>query len=145
VRLLTVLYKINCWTNFLIAMQMHSSYVGDIRPHQVSHYVRTFDAVLKNNCINFLYDAHLHPTFLFDGFKCLVLFTNLHFSSMIQHSCMETKCSSCLWIVSEFASHQYCFCVVIICGHYVHTKHKKEVLGKCFAPLKVGRVLTPVV
>ena len=23
----------------------------------------------------FLYDAHLHPTFLFDRFKCLMLFT----------------------------------------------------------------------
>ena len=47
------------------------------------------------------------------------------FSSIIQHSCMETKCSSCPWIVSEFASHQYCFCVAKICGHCVHTKHKK--------------------
>jgi len=38
---------------------------------------------------------HLHPTFLFDRFKRVMLFTNLHFSSVIQHSCMETKCSSC--------------------------------------------------
>ena len=52
-------------------------------------------------------------------------FTNLHFSSIIQHSCMENDCSSCPWTVSEFASHQYCFCVVRICGHCVHTKHKK--------------------
>jgi len=37
-----------------------------------------------------------HPTFLFDRFKCLMLFTNLHFSSIIQHSCMEKKCSGCL-------------------------------------------------
>ena len=73
----------------------------------------------------FLSDVHLHLTFLFDHFKCLMLFTNLHFSSIIQHSCMETKCSRCPWIVSEFASHQYCFCVVKICGHFVHTKHKK--------------------
>jgi len=53
------------------------------------------------------------------------LLCNLHFSSIIQHSCMETKCSSCPGIVSEFASHQYCFCVVKICGHCVHTKQKK--------------------
>ena len=66
-----------------------------VRPHQVSHCVRTFDAVLRNNLYRFLYDAHLHPTFLFGRFKCLMLFTNLHFSSIIQHSCMETKCSSC--------------------------------------------------
>jgi len=50
---------------------------------------------------------------------------NTHFSSIIQHSWMETKCSSCPWIISEFASHQHCFCVVKICGHCVHTNHKK--------------------
>jgi len=44
---------------------------------------------------------------------------------------------------SVFASHQYCFCVVKICGHCVHTKHKKS--KKCFAPHKVEHVLTPVV
>ena len=33
-------------------------------------------------------DAHLQPTFLFDRFKCLMLFTNVHFSSIIQHSCV---------------------------------------------------------
>ena len=98
-----------------------------VRPHQVSHSVRTFDAVLRTNLYRFfLCDAHLHPTFLFDRFKCLMLFANLHFSSIIQRSCMvETKRSSWPWIVSVFASHQYCFChfrVVKICGH---TKHKK--------------------
>jgi len=97
-----------------------------VRPHQVSHCVRTFDAVLRNNLHRFLYDAHLHPTFLFYRFKCLMLFTDLHFSSIIQHSCTENNCSSCWWTVSEFASHQYCFCVVKICGHCVHTKHKKK-------------------
>jgi len=34
-----------------------------VRPHQVSHCVRTFDALLRKICIDFLYDAHLHPTF----------------------------------------------------------------------------------
>jgi len=81
----------------------------------------------ETTCIDFLYDAHLHPTFLFDRFKCLMLFTNLHVSSIIQRSCMvETECSSCSWVVSVFASHQYCFCVVKLCGHCVHTKHKKN-------------------
>ena len=64
--------------------------------------------------------VHLHLTLLPYLFKCLMLFTNLHFSSIIQHSCMENKWSSCLWIVSEFASHQYCFCVVnmwTLCTH----------------------------
>ena len=90
----------------------------------------------ETTCIDFLCDAHLHPTFLFDRLKCLMLFTNLQFSSIVQHSCMvETKCSSCPGIVSVIASHQYCFFVVKICGHYVHTKHiRKKVRsdGKVF-------------
>ena len=89
----------------------------------------------ETTCIDFLYNAHLHPTFLFDRFKCLMLFANLHFSSIIQCSCMvETECSSCSWVVSVFASHHFCFCVVKICGHCVHTKHKKKVrsAGKVF-------------
>ena len=50
----------------------------------------------ETTCTDFLCDAHLHPTFVFDRFKCLMLFTNLHFSSIIQRSCMvETKCSCC--------------------------------------------------
>ena len=49
----------------------------------------------ETTCIDFLCDARLHPTFLFDRFRCLMLFRNLHFSSIIQHSSMETKCSSC--------------------------------------------------
>jgi len=87
-------------------------------------------------CVDFLYDAHLHPTFLFDRFKCLMIFTNLHFSSIVQRFCMvDTECSSCSWVVSVFASHQYCFCVVKICGHCVHTKHKEKKVrsaGKVF-------------
>jgi len=67
-----------------------------VRPHQVSHCVRTFNVVLRNNLYRFLYDEHPHPTFLFDRFKCLMLFTDLHFSSIIQRSCLvETECSRC--------------------------------------------------
>jgi len=29
----------------------------------------------ETTCIDFLYDADLHPTFLFVRFKCLMLFT----------------------------------------------------------------------
>jgi len=77
-------------------------------------------------CTDFLYDAHLHPTLLFDRFKCLMLYTNLHFFSIIQRSCMvETECSSWSWVVSVFTSHKYCFCVVKICVHTLHKKRKK--------------------
>ena len=100
-----------------------------VRPHQVSHCVTTFDAVLRNNLYRFFKDAHLHPTFLFDRFKCFIFFTNLHFSSIIQRSCMvETKCSSCSWVVSEFTSHQYCFCVV----KYVDTVYTTSIKSKCW-------------
>ena len=84
---------------------------------------RPFMPCSETTCIDFLYDAHLHTTFWFDRFNCLMLFTNLHFSSILQHSCMENKCSSCPWIVSEFASLQYCFCVV----KYVHTVYTPSI------------------
>ena len=72
-------------------------------------------------CINYVCDVRLHPTFSFDYFKCVMLFTNLH-SSIIQCSCMMvTKCSSCWWIVSVFASHLYCFCIVKKCVGNVYT------------------------
>ena len=101
-----------------------------VRPHLVKSIVSgPLMPCWETTCIDFLYDAHFQPTFLFDRFKCLMLFTNLHFSSIIQRSCMvESECS-CSWVVSIFASHQYCFCVVNICGHCVHTKHKKS---KCW-------------
>ena len=96
-------------------------------------------------CIDFLYAAHLHPTFLIDHFKCLILFTNLHFSSIIQSCCvMETKYSSCWWIVLVFTSHQYYFCVAknvwAMCTHKAYKK--QEMLLKCFVPLNAGHVQT---
>jgi len=96
-----------------------------VRPHQVSHCVRTFDALLRNNLYRFWVGLRCasYPTFLFDRFKCLMLFTNLHFFSIIQRSCMmENKCSSSWWIVLVFASHQYCFCAVKRCGGNVYTR-----------------------
>ena len=51
-------------------------------PHQVNHCVRTFDALLRNNLYRFLYDAHLHLTFLFDRFKRLMLLTNILFPQL---------------------------------------------------------------
>jgi len=59
--------------------------------------------------------AHLHLTFSSDRFKCLMLFTNLHFSSTTQGSCITvTHCSSCWCIVSGayFSSVFNCFCVL---------------------------------
>jgi len=63
-----------------------------VRPHQVSHCVRTFDAVLRKNLYRFFMRCASSSNFLLDRFKCLMLFTNLHFSSIIQRACMvETK------------------------------------------------------
>ena len=36
----------------------------------------------ETTCIDFLCDAHLHQTFLFVRFKCLMHFTNLHFPQL---------------------------------------------------------------
>ena len=81
----------------------------------------------EKTCIEFLGDAHLHPTFLFDRFKCLMLFTNLHFSSIIQRSCMvETKCSRCPGIVSILRLSP----VLLLCNKNMWTlcthQHKKK-------------------
>ena len=84
-----------------------------VHPHQVNHCVRSFDALLRNNFYQIFMRCASSSNFFFVRFKCLMLFTNLHFSSIIQSSCMmETSCSSCWCIVSVFTSHQYCFCVV---------------------------------
>jgi len=83
----------------------------------------------KTICIDFVYDARLHPTFLFDRFKYLMPFTNLHFPSIIQRSCMmENKCSSCWWIVLFRSSRltSIALCSKKICGQSVHTKHTKS-------------------
>jgi len=84
----------------------------------------------ETTCIDFSYYAHLHPTVLFVYFNWLMLFTNLHFSSIIQSSgMMETNCSSCWCIVSVFATHQFCFCAAKIknvCAMYTNQTHKKR-------------------
>jgi len=54
-----------------------------VRPRQISHCVKAFDPLLRNKVSIFLHAAHLRLTFLSDRFKCLMLFTNLHFSSII--------------------------------------------------------------
>ena len=118
--------------------------------HQVSHCVRTFDAVLRTNLYRFFIRYTSSSNFFIrslqmsDAFHKSAYFLNY---SMLLYG--GDKCSSCPWIVLVFASHQYWFCVVKVCGHCVHIKRNKkkklEVLGKTFAPLKVGHVLTLVV
>ena len=132
--------------------------------NQFNHWVRTYDALLRNNlcCCDrksraayaqsfalwqqgtivftshdhsiIAYDAHLHPTFLIDRFKCLWLFINLHFSSIIQRSStMETKCSGCPWIASVFACQKYCFCVVK--NMWTMCTHQAEKRKKCWGSI----------
>ena len=102
-----------------------------VHPHRVSHSfsVRTSDALLRNICNNFLYDAHLYLTFLSDHFKCLMLFTNLRFSSIFQRCCMIATNYNSFWcIFSVFASHQYCcFCVVkeYVCAMCTNQAYKR--------------------
>ena len=105
---------------------------GSVRPHQVSHCVRAFDEMLRNNLYRFFIRCTSSSNFFIRSLQMSdAFYKNLHFSSIIQSSCMmEIKCSICPWIVSMFASHQYCFCVVKICGHCEHTKHEKS--KKCW-------------
>jgi len=114
-----------------------------VRPHRSTIVSGHLMLCWETTCMDFLYDAHFHSTFLFVRFKCVMRSTNLHFSLIIQSSCMmETNCSSCWCIVSVFACRQYCFCVVNrknVCAMYTNQPYKKhEVLLKCFAPLSVG-------
>ena len=67
-----------------------------VRLHQGSHCVTTFDAVLRNNLYRFFIRCTSSSNFYIRSLQMSMLFTNLHFSSIIQHSCMEKKCSSCL-------------------------------------------------
>jgi len=101
-----------------------------VRPHQVNHCVKTFDAMLRNNLYRFFKRCASSSNFSFVRFKCLMISTNLHSSSVIQSSCMmETNCSSCWCIVLVFASHQYCFCVAKrknVCAVYKNQAYKKR-------------------
>jgi len=52
-----------------------------VRPHQVTYFVRTFDALIKNICMTFFNNVHLHPVFLSGYFNGLTHFTNIYFTS----------------------------------------------------------------
>jgi len=83
-----------------------------VRPHQVSHCVRTFDALLRNNLHRFFIRC-ASSTFLFICFKCLMLLTNLQFFLNYSKLLYDgDKMLKLLAIVTVFASHQCCFCVV---------------------------------
>ena len=97
--------------------------------------VRTFDVVLRNNLYRFFIQCTSSSNFFIRSLQMSDAFYKSSFFLNYQRSCMvETECSSCSWVVSVFASHHFCFCVVKICGHCVHTKHKKKVrsAGKVF-------------
>jgi len=56
---------------------------ASVRPHQVNHCVKTFDALLRNNLHRFFNVVNLLLAFRSNLVKCLMLFINLHFSSII--------------------------------------------------------------
>ena len=97
---------------------------ASVRPHQVSHCVRTFDAMLRNNLYRFFMRCTSSSNFFIRSLQMPDAFYKssffLNYSTLLYGD--QIKCSSCPWSVSKFASHQYCFCVVKICGHCVHTK-----------------------
>ena len=117
-----------------------------VRPHQVSHYCQDLWYPADKQFVSISYTMQIFIQLFIRSLQMSMLFTNLHFSSIIQRSCMmEAKCSSSWWIVSVFASPQYYFCVVKKCVGCVYTRSiQKEMLLKCFAPLNVGHVQTSI-
>ena len=65
-----------CWITHYIPRN------GSVRPHQVNHYVRTFDALFRNDLYVLLSDVNLHHIVLADHFKGLMLFLNFHIFSI---------------------------------------------------------------
>ena len=53
-----------------------------VRPHQVNHYARTFDALFRNYLYGFVRRCEPSSIFLSDHFRGVMLFANLHFSSI---------------------------------------------------------------
>jgi len=57
-------------------------------PNQVSHRVTTFDALWINNLYRFLQLCTSSSNFFSVLFKCLMLFTNIRFSSIVSRCCL---------------------------------------------------------
>jgi len=86
------MYACQLWSKYTQA-SMKSLRAAYNNAHRIMHYIPRNVSVRQHQlpnasgpvmpswetvCIDFLYDAHLHQTFLLDSFKCLMLFTNLH-------------------------------------------------------------------
>ena len=96
-----------------------------VRPHQVSHCVTTFDAVLRNN----LYRFFIRCTSSSNFFNRL-----LQMSDAFYKSSFFLNYSTLLYGEQTQQLSMNCFGVCVspvlllcskICGHCVHTKHKK--------------------
>jgi len=86
-----------------------------VRPHQAK-LCQDFWCLVEKLFVAIFWTLRIFiQLFLSDSFKCLMFFTNLHFSSMINRSWMTVTNRWC--IVSLYPSHQYCFCAAtkILC------------------------------
>ena len=89
------------------------------RPYQVSHCVRTFDALLRNNLYRFFIRCTSSSNFYSIAsnvwcFLQIFIFPQL-FNTPVWwrwSSCLWNDVEVVVWIVMLFASHQYCFCVI---------------------------------
>jgi len=104
-----------------------------VRPHQVSHCVRTFDAVLRNNLYRFFMRCASSSNFFI---------RSLQMSDAFYKSSFFLNYSTLLYGGDQMQL------LSKICGHCVHTRHKKiRSAGKVFCSSQglTRRLLTPVV
>ena len=77
-------------------------------PHEANHYVR--------QSVWFVQWCESSSNFLSDHFRCLMIFTNLHFSFTVERCCMMvTNCSSFWCIVSVFVLRLKMFVILQCC------------------------------
>jgi len=63
-------------------------------------FIKTFDALIRNNFLLLFSDVHLHLTFSFAYFNFLMTFTNLHFTPIMQSFCVTMTECNFWWLVS---------------------------------------------
>ena len=96
-----------------------------VRPHQVSHCITTFDAMLRNNLYRFFIRCTSSSNFFIRSLQMSYAFYKssffLNYSTLLYGEQMQQLSVNCFGVC---VSPVLLLCSKI-CGHCVHTKHKK--------------------